>query len=471
MMKKLATWVVCLAGLVLGLCVSNTNAASWSGTNNPGEYKEYNFVVSGGDTDLSLIVPDVNGVSSQIILKQGSAPVDNNDYDYISSAGTNEQILTLSAPSLVADTWYVRVVTASGASGPHSFTLYQDVNEAATPTALALKTAHANVDLDINQWDYYRIVTPAVSQGLRIVMSTEDQGATGCAAACPKADVYLRQGSPTGADVSSVLNGSLSTLTLDTASMPTDTPLYIAVKADASLRYNLYVDDKFMRYLTWDDGSTLAGSSNKTQPDLQGGSYFFRITSQSVATNAWRTALKVTGGEAAVFLNKDNIPFSSATYSSANTGSDGFVLDETKFADGQTWYIRVDAQPGSTWSLLSGAVYVNDLGNLAAYNSSASSATNIEVGPEGMSFFKTQIGVGTKAWRLHLAGDTYPMYVDKNEVPLPSAVSQYDKAELTTGQMLLVPTYLTSGTYYMGVVANPGTVFSFDSRQQEIRTP
>ncbi|MDF7807443.1 BACON domain-containing protein [Pontiellaceae bacterium B12219] len=164
----------------------------------------------------------------------------------------------------------------------------------------------------------------------------------------------------------------------------------------------------------------------------------------------------------------------SFTDSSTYAGDDGFTryLSSTSGA-GQEWYILVLAETGSTWNLLSGDVYAEDLGALAAGSGSGSGLD--EVPPEGIRYFKTTIPVAAYAWRLWLqdaAGTSTlntPFYVRKGLAPHPSSTSYYDRTR--TGQGLLVPDYVVPGEpeyYYVGIPGAPGDQFQLDSRQQEI---
>jgi hypothetical protein len=151
-------------------------------------------------------------------------------------------------------------------------------------------------------------------------------------------------------------------------------------------------------------------------------------------------------------------------YASANPGSNGFVVDASQFNSGQDWYILVNASTNAQWSLVSGDVFVYNLGSLAA---DASSSTNAAIGAEGMAFFRTTIPSTTLAWQLWLNGSPNALYVKKSAAPDPAS---YDLTQ--AGQMLVVPPYLAGGTfngsYFVGVSGVPGTPVNLDSRQQPI---
>lgn len=214
--------------------------------------------------------------------------------------------------------------------------------------------------------------------------------------------------------------------------------------------------------LSWDGGSTAAGTVGQSQPNTNGGDYYFKVVTQNTALSAWRTALAVTSGEADIYLKRGNLPTSSDYhFKSDRVGSDGFVLHTSQFAPAEDWFILLRATPGAQWRLVTGEVFVQNLGTLAPDGSSGSGA--ITVGPEGMAHFRTTIPGGTLAWRLWLNGDSRNMLVRKADVPHPLS---YEVQQ--AGQMLLVPPYLTSADYFLAVSGSPGDTVNLDSRQQAV---
>ncbi|WGL15030.1 PQQ-binding-like beta-propeller repeat protein [Microbulbifer bruguierae] len=230
--------------------------------------------------------------------------------------------------------------------------------------------------------------------------------------------------------------------------------------------------------LVWDNGATEIGTEVVSQPDTVGGDYYFEITPEAAAGQAWRTVLRVSQGEAHLYMQQGVVPTGNGSRYSALVGDDAVVMRDGTFAAGEKWYIRVSATAGAEWTLVSGDLFVHDLGALAAYDSDASSAASITVGPEQTAFFKTRISGATKAWRLHLNGDEYPIYIkkDRPSYTLNDGVEKDNRREGDASkgyysQMLLVPPYLEAGEYYISVRAAKGTVINLDSREQEIRTP
>ena len=216
--------------------------------------------------------------------------------------------------------------------------------------------------------------------------------------------------------------------------------------------------------LVWDPGVTHLGTQVLQNPNANGGSYYFKITTLNTANGVWRTALNVQSGEADVYQAYGWLPTTySYSYQSTRIGSDGFVLSQLagQFGAGQDWYIMVTATQGAQWNLVSGEAYVLPLPPLAA---DASSSATVMMGAEGMRFFSTSISSNTLAWRLGLNGLPNLILVKNTSLPTPVSY-EWEQA----GQMLQVPPYLNAGDQYLvGVVGDPGLGFTLDSRQQAV---
>ncbi|RKX41822.1 MAG: hypothetical protein DRP64_10840, partial [Verrucomicrobia bacterium] len=254
---------------------------------------------------------------------------------------------------------------------------------------------------------------------------------------------------------------------------------YILVEAEEGAQWSLFSGDIHLTELVWDPGMEDAGTEVLTNLNTDGGAYYFKIATELADLAAWRTALDVVGGEADLYIRQNALPYinsggQSFTDSSTYVGDDGFTryLSNTSGA-GQEWYILVLADAGSTWNLLSGDVYAEDLGVLATDSNSGSGLA--EVPPEGIRYFKTTIPAAAYAWRLWLMDETATttlnelFYIRHGLAPHPSSTSYYDR--IRTGQGLLVPDYLVPGSatyYYVGVPGEPGDAFWLDSRQHEI---
>jgi large repetitive protein len=216
--------------------------------------------------------------------------------------------------------------------------------------------------------------------------------------------------------------------------------------------------------LTWDLGTTHAGTAVKTNPHALGGPFIFQIVTSGTTVGGWRSALTVTSGEANLYLSQGSAPtFASYQYGSAQVGSDGFVVPAAQFGASEVWYYLVDnTTPGSTWTLVSGEPYVLDLGVLP--DPAAVATTNVTIGAEGYRFFRTTTPPGPAAWQLWLGGAANSIQVKQGFIPL-TGDNDHEQARA----MLLVPDYLAgSVTYFVAVPGLPGQALSFTSKQQPI---
>jgi len=215
--------------------------------------------------------------------------------------------------------------------------------------------------------------------------------------------------------------------------------------------------------ILWDDGLTHEGTRVVTNSTTVATNFLYRITTLNPSLGAWRTALTVVTGEVHLFLSRSVPPTTTVyNYKSDRVGSDGILLNSTQFAPNEVWYILVNARAGASFRLVSGAPYVQDIGAVAADDSSGSG--EVTIGAEGMRFFSAQAPTDMLAWRLWLNGKTNTIYLKKSGVALPSSYEQTQVA-----QMLVVPPYLSGGQeYFIGVAGNPGEKITLDSRRQPI---
>ncbi|MEY4568901.1 MAG: hypothetical protein RLZZ398_340 [Verrucomicrobiota bacterium] len=237
-----------------------------------------------------------------------------------------------------------------------------------------------------------------------------------------------------------------------------------------------------VRDLTWDPGTTEAGTEILSQTNTRSGRHYFRINTQGTDIGAWRSRLTVTSGQADLYFFNGTLPqtLTGYTHRSIQTGSDGLVLRSDQYTAGQTWYLVVSSTAGSQWSIVSGRAWVRDLGGLAWTDSNSNGTYDIgepalpsggstSIPPEGLRFFKTSVPAGAPAWSLWLNGSTRDIAVRKSFVPFHSAASYYDRKQ--SGQMLVVAPYLTgnTSTYFLSVTGNPGEAVNLDSRIQEVQ--
>ncbi|MBC8094913.1 MAG: LamG domain-containing protein [Akkermansiaceae bacterium] len=452
------------------LFASRTLAQTFSGTNAPGAATNYIFTLSAGATNLSLVISNTAPTYSYLRLAKGRAPTEV-DYDFIARLNGASNKINLQLPEFSATNYGLRVTTPA-ASTAHAFTAVLTTNRTDLRTAgypvlkpLAFTTTGTLTNpVGQGAFHYFQVDVPTNLPGWRIVLSSTNAAA----------DLYVRRGLlPTTGSYDKASTGlPVDTVIFSDVEATTNTyfiGVYLPAGAATNTVYTLTTEVGWLTALTWDPGTTDGGTQVYTNVSASGGDYYFKITAQNTANGAWRTALKVTSGEADVYLRfgvaaQTNI----FNFASLRVGADGFVLAQTaQWTAGQDWYLTVHATPGAQWTLLTGEAYVQQLPALAA---DASSGTNATIGPEGMRFFKTTITPGTLAWRLNLSGLTNTVMVDNSKAPVLSGAAgggYYDWIGL--GQLLLVPNYVNSGSqYFVGVIGNPGLNLTLDSRQQPV---
>ncbi len=234
--------------------------------------------------------------------------------------------------------------------------------------------------------------------------------------------------------------------------------------------------------LTWDAGTADAGTSVFSNTNTRAGRHYFRILTQATDIGAWRSRLTMISGDAALYLSKTNWPtVGSYQFSSVQTGSEGMVLRDDQFAAGEEWFLMVYANAGAQWNIFSGRAYVNDLGGLPYTDSNSNSQYDIgeavspqsapaaAMPPEGIRFYKATVPAGTPAWSLWLNGSTRDLAIRTTKVPFHVSSTYYTRKQ--SGQMLVVPTVLGTGTnaYFISVAAPPGESIGLDSRIQTVQ--
>lgn len=470
-------------GIVACLCVCTcASALAFQGTNNPGSFMDFQVSVAAGNNTLALeVLKSQDGVGSYILVKFGSAITGPTDFNFASRVDGGDNRVALERPELQTGTYFVRVHTPASATGPHSFTLTSTLDSpvrTATFPANKPQVFSTNGSFTAAGDQFFRFIAPTGVQGGRVVVNATGGNCT----------LHLLTENASGSEILTSSTTTQETLLMSDTLLVAGNAYCIRVEAQGALTYSLVTDNIYLRDLTWDPGTNPDGTNVISQPDLNGGDYLFRVVTQSSNYGAWRTALKVTAGEANLYQSNNTPPVgTSADYKSELAGSDGFVLYAQQFSDNQTWYIKVRAAKNATWSICSGDIYVHDLGTLAAFNSAASSSQALPVGvrvnanshavpvkPEGCVFFKTSIPANTLAWRLWLEGNPSKIYVKKASAAVPeqpaiNSFGSYERVE--DAQMLLVPDYLTTAQYVVGVKATIGSGVALDSRQQQIRMP
>jgi hypothetical protein len=400
----------------------------------------------------------VTGGEADVYLQQDTPPLGSGTY---SSTQAGSDAIYLNANQFSAgQTWYIRVHAATGATWQLlSGDLYVQDLTWDSGSQLGGTSPLGQPDTAAGEY-FFRITTQAGAHGAWRTVLRVSGG---------NADLYLQQGGVpiNGWQFGSTQPGS-DVIYIDAGQFAAGQTWYVRVHAAAGATWQLFSGDLYVQDLTWDSGSQPGGTSLLSQPDTAEGEYFFRVTSQTSSYGAWRTVLKVTGGEADLYLQQGSAPLGNGQYSSTRVGSDGIILTAAgQFVANQVWYVRVHAAPASTWQVFSGDVYVQDLGTVA---DAATSSGTVQVGPEGTCYFRSNVDAATRGWRLWLNGANLPIYVKQGAAPVKSPWTEV--AEQTeTGQMLLVPPYLINAVYLIGVNATPGTTFTLDSRKQQTLVP
>ena len=449
--------------------VLSVSAQTFVGTNSPGQGSNFTFTVVAGATNLSVVVSNNATAYSCLLLKKGGTPTDT-IFDFAARLDGQTNEINLEAPEFATGSYGLRVSTPA-ASTTQAFSVIlttnrTDLRSAGYPVSkpLVFTTTGSLTNAGSGAWQYFQVDVPSnLLTGWRIVLSSTNTTTPG---------LYIRRGQlpNTGAYDKAVAPGQPIDTIIFTSAEATNATYFIGVYqasgVASSANYILSTELASITTLTWDPGTTDAGTQVFTNQSVTGGDYYFAITTGNTADLVWRTALNVQTNEADVYLSQGTLPSTSSyNYASTRVGSDGFVLAQgPQFSPGQNWYILVHATPRAAWNLVTGEAYVQQLPALAP---DASSGATVTMGAEGMHFFKTTITTNTLAWRLWLNGLSNQMYVKQSAAPHPYSTSTYDLTQ--PGQMLVVPTYLNVGSqYFVGVVGNPGLNFTLDSRQQAV---
>ncbi|MGD1084295.1 MAG: hypothetical protein ABSA47_06010 [Verrucomicrobiota bacterium] len=455
--------------LLGGLAAISSQAQSLVGTNSPGQTTNYPFTLGAGATNLSLVVSNNASAYSWLFLTNGAVAPTINNYEFTSRLPGQTNQINLEPPEFATGSYNLLVYTPP-ASTSQAFSVALTTNRgdlrgANYPVSkpLAFSTTGHLTNSGAGAWQYFQVDVPSnLLTGWRIVVSSTN--------ATPPW-LYIRQGQvPTTSSYDVISGGtSIDTVTYDSPQAVAGTyfiGVYLPAGTASWANYVLGAELASVTTLTWDPGTTQAGTQVFSNQSTTGGDYFFAITTETTACGVWRNALNVQSGQAGLYLLQGTLPTTnSSSYASAQAGSNGFVLAQSQqFNPGQNWYILVHATPGAQWNLVTGEAYVQQLPALATDSSSGATVT---MGAEGMAFFKTTIPIGTLAWRLGLDGLGNPLYVKSTLAPVPLSTSTYDLTQ--AGQMLVVPTYLSAGNqYFVGVAGNPGLLLTLDSRQQAV---
>ena len=442
---------VIFTGVTAVLLTQVAVAETFTGSNGPKAASTFSFPSSG--TNFAVSVTGSSTAYSYLYLKKGVAPTATS-YDFASQFTGQSNWINLELPEASVGTWYARVANPSS-STTHTFTLTAEHNVTNSRTVRPISkplTFTTGGALPAGKWNYFRIEMPTNPVSLKFTVSGTNLP-----------DCYVQKGRlPTPSSYLKKRTGQTNNMfgLAETEVSPSTYFIGIYSGSAGTNHYTLKSEIVSVTPLTWDPGTSDTGTYVITNTTSSAGEFYYKVRTASPAVGAWRTALKVVSGEADIFMTRGTIPgTNSATYVSTRVGSDGFVLGSGQFAAGEDWYILVRTKAFTTFQLLSGAAYVQNIGVLT----DSSTAPGV-IGPEGWRFFKTTTPSDLLAWRLGLNGLTNMIYLKKTSVPLAKANEQSQ-----SGQMLVVPPYLVGGQqYYVGIEGAPGTSFNLDCRRQPI---
>ena len=396
----------------------------FAGSNAPNSGSDFQFTIPPGVANFSVVVTNGSTTAYSWLLMTTNGVPTNADYTYgsrvtwTSSAPRNQ--ISLEAPECVAGTHGLRVYTPS--SGTHNFgvVLYTNRVDLRSATYPATKPVAFTTTgtLSSGQWHYFQVDVPAtLPNGWRIALHTPS-------ATTP--NLYIRRDALPGTSSSNYLKAGTSspnhnTLLLTSAEAIAGNyfiGVYVASSA-SPVPYTLSAEPGFTATTTlaWDPGTSDAGTVVHTNTSPAGGHYYFQLTTQATANQAWRTKLNVTSGSAKLYVRYNAVPTTSSFHHSSvrDNAPNGVIVAQgsstgTYFGANQPWHILVVATPGAQWSLVTGEAYVHALPALAADGSSGATAT---IGAEGARIFSTTIPSGTLAWRLWVNDPAKMIYVRK----------------------------------------------------------
>ncbi|MBL8785709.1 MAG: hypothetical protein JNJ59_12445 [Deltaproteobacteria bacterium] len=326
------------------------------------------------------------------------------------------------------------------------------LGDSGDPYLLAAPATRSGASAAADQSRFYRIAVPADHQGLRIAVR-----------ATAKVDAWVRRGGAQGGALASGADLARHTFFFPQDQVTADSDWWLEVKPRAAATIDVQVEALYARPLTWDDGATLLGTQAATRPANAFGDHLYKINATLARYGAWRNVLRVSAGEADLFLYPGSFPPDWSSWNGTAVGSDAVTLAQPEFQENQVWYLRVRAGSNdANWSLLSGDLFVTDFGALA---NDAPRTLTYDVG--GVAYFKTEAQADTLAWRLRAAGAQ--LYINDTQAPVPRyGASTWDYRY--DDEALLVPSYLTARGYLVAVTGT-GTTVSVDSKKHTVIDP
>ena len=321
--------------------------------------------------------------------------------------------------------------------------------------------------LSANASDFVEFALPFGQQGMRFAVRSSGGEATGT--------IRLRRDSSDGAVVAESTGGAIQTLFVLPTQLLANRTYFLEIQAgNEAYDYDLRGDSQLIRVLNWDDGSGANTVSSPYPGEVLVGDIVYRIDTQSSLYGAMRVALDVADGspDYDVLMQRGSLDPNNETFESNRIGDDGFILPAAEFGDAQDWYLLVSQREHSdlipSWELVAGDLAVTDLGQL----SDVAATEEVIVGPEGVAYFETTVSSDALAWQLRLsdlngASSDHELLVSESSAPVDNQYGQYVDWQ-AMNQLMLVPPYLSTATYVVGVSAEPGTALALHSVEQPV---
>ncbi len=220
--------------------------------------------------------------------------------------------------------------------------------------------------------------------------------------------------------------------------------------------------------LSWDSGTT-QGGTEVYSTNSPAGQYMFRITTTNTAQSVgyWRTALRITSGEANLYLRRGALPtLSTNDVKSENAGSD--IITQPLTAD-QDWYILVNVTTNGQWSLCAGDMYVQTLSWDSGTNEIGAGVSETNSAGEDRYFKLVTENADLGMWRtvLKVAATNFDagFYLKSNALAVVSGgISVFDhQSNLTGDDGLVLPLSNTAGAGQIWyILVKPQTGSSWD---------
>ena len=332
--------------------ISVSAQTTFVGTNSPGQGTNYTFNVVAGATNLSLVISNSATAYSYLLLKAGGTPTDTS-FDFASRLNGLTNQINLELPEFSTGAYGLRVSTPA-ASTTQGFTVVLTTNRADLRSAgypvskpLVFSTTGSLTNTGSGAWQYFQVDVPSnLLTGWRIVLSSTNTTTPG---------LYIRRGQlpNAGAYDKAVAPGQPIDTIIFTSAEATNATYFIGVYqasgAASFANYTLSTELASITTLTWDPGTTDAGTQVFTNQSLDGWRLLFCHHDPEYGRSSVAHGVKCPNNEANVYLSQGSLPTTiSYNYASTRVGSDGFVLAQgPQFSAGQNWYILVHATPGS----------------------------------------------------------------------------------------------------------------------------